>query len=436
MSGSAMCSGSEMPARRSALARRMRQGLLGLLALLAAGTARAEDAPGTARAGDAPGPSPATTPPPAATTSATTIRLQYTGEAAANLTGGLRDGGSYTNSIDADLRVDTGRAFGWTGGQFRLEGFYTNATSLNDTYVGALQDPSPIDTGQGALFRLYQAYYEQRFGATNVLVGLYDLQNEFGATRPMDIFMNGASAWNSVLDVSGRNGPSTYPNTAPAIRLRQRIDKEWTVKFAVTNGVPDSAKNPGSNAINFNRVNGAFMIGEVDYQPARNTKLIAGVWDYTSKFDALNGRPLDTPGGGHYGGQGGYVGGATRLWSQGGSRGIDGFATVGMGYSLVDTSLDIGATWTGPFAARPHDKLGLAFGLAHASDELRGFEAAGGVTPTHLERTVELTYRAPVNDWLVLQPDVQYFRHPGFDASRKDDWLLMLHFELGHVFGL
>jgi porin len=409
--------------------------LLALLAALAAGAARAEDAaPVQSVARPA---AQAATAPAAAEESATTVRLQYTGEAASNFAGGLRNGLSYTNSIDADLAVDTARAFGWTGGSFRLEGFYTNGTSLERSYVGALQDPSTIDTGQGALVRLYQLYYEQRLGGTDIVAGIFDLQRDFGATKPMDVFLNGAYAWNSVLDMSGRNGASTYPNTALGLRLRQRIDNEWSVKLAVMNGVPDSIRNPSSNAITFSKTNGAFFIGQVDYQPTRTTKLIGGGWTYTSKFTALDRTDYPVPV--NYGSTGAYIGGATRLLSQGGARGIDAFATLGIGIgvaNLLSNSLNFGATWTGPIAARPHDRLGLGIGIAGENQTLHEYYQYVGINSVHHEENIELTYRAPLNDWLVMQPDLQYFHDAAFDPRRKDDWLFILHFELGHVFGL
>ena len=56
---------------------------------------------------------------------------------------------------------------------------------------------------------MYQAYYKQDIGNTNLLFGIYDPETEFGITKPMDIFFNGAYAWTTTLDHSGLNGPST-----------------------------------------------------------------------------------------------------------------------------------------------------------------------------------------------------------------------------------
>lgn len=368
-----------------------------------------------------------------------TVRLQYTGEAAANPIGGLHNGGTYLNNIDAQLRIDTGREFGWTGGQAFFEGFYANANSINGHYVGAVQDPSAIDSEEGSLFRVYQAYYEQQLGTTNVLFGIYDLETEFGSTKPMDIFFNGEYAWNTALDASGQNGPSTYPNTSLALRVKQQIADHWTVKAAVLDGVPDSVKSPNSNAITISQANGALLIGELDYTPTRTTKLLAGYWNYTGAFSAQDETNADGTPRQVYGSRGGYIGGATRLYSAGGRRGLDVFANLGFADATtnqVNGSLNAGLTYTGLLDSRPTDQLGFAAGAAHAGNAYRQMQIASGNPTDAYEDNFELTYRAKIADWLVMQPDVQYWIHPGMDATRKNDLLVMLHFEISHLFNL
>lgn len=46
------------------------------------------------------------------------------------------------------------------------------------------------------------------------------------------------------------------------------------------------------------------------------------------------------------------------------------------------------------------------------------------------ETAIELSYRAPISDWLTLQPDVQYVIHPSTDAARDDAWVFGLRVEL------
>lgn len=372
-----------------------------------------------------------------ASPSAVSVRLLYTGEEAYNAAGGLHDGATYLNNIFAQVHIDAGTAFGWTGGSFVVEGFYENEDSLDTQYVGAIQDASLIDTSGVATTRLYQAYYKQDLGDTNLLFGLYDLQTEFGSTKPMDVFFNGAYAWTTTLDQSGINGPSTYPSTSLAFRVHEKLGKHWRVQAAVLDGVPDSAKDPRATAVNINKSNGALLIGEVDYLLSRTTKFMAGYWDYTGKFPLINQAGLNPPSRTGFGSSGGYIGASTRLYSPAPKRGLDVFATFGVGDAsrqVVDRSLNMGLTYTGLLDIRPTDKLGIAAGIAHAGVAYREMQASLNEATYTYETNFELTYRAQINHWLALQPDVQYWVHPNVSPSLKNDLLFIVHFELSHVF--
>jgi porin len=375
-------------------------------------------------------------------TSPYTLKLQYTGELADNADGGLKTGSTYMQNVDAQFAVDTGKAFGLTGGRIFLEGFYESPTSLDVNYVGAAQDPSAIDTSGVEMFRLYQAYYDQKLGNTDLLFGVYDTETEFGNTEPMALFFNGAYAWTTTLDQSGQgglNGPSNYPNTSLAFRARQKINDQWSVEAVVADGMSDSAKYPGVNEFQFQSKDGALGIGEVDYTPSKHTKVMAGYWGYTSKFDTQNetyrdGSPRQT-----YGSDGGYIGGATRLWEIQGRRGLDAFANIGLADPVVnqiDRSLNMGLNFDGPFAARPFDKAGIALGIAGDGAAYRKAQIAAGNGVENYETNFEATYRAPVNTWLTVQPDVQYWVNPNMDPTLKNDLLFMVHFEIGHLFNL
>jgi porin len=370
------------------------------------------------------------------------LKLQYTGEAWDNATGGLHTGTVYMQNVDAQVRVNTDKAFGWTGGKFFIEGFYNSSRSLDTQYVGAAQDPSVIDTSGVRTYRLYQAYYDQDLGKTDLLLGLYDLQNDFGNTKPMDVFFNGAYAWTTTLDQSGLqnlNGPSTYPNTALAFRVRQEIDKEWSVQGALADGMADSVTDPRATTAEFKGKFGVFGIGEVDYEPMPRTKLMAGYWDYTGKFMTQNQFNPDGSVRQVYGSNGGYIGGATRLYTLEGIRGLDGFVNLGLAdptVNQIDRSLNAGLTFTGLLDARPRDRLGFAIGTAGAGDPFKHAQIAAGNGVQSYETNFELTYRAKITDWLTVQPDIQYWIHPNFDPTLKNDLLFGLHFEIGHLFNL
>jgi porin len=369
------------------------------------------------------------------------LRLQYTGEAWQN-SGGLQNGNDYMANYYASLSVNTDKAFGWTGGRFVVSGFYNSGPSLNEHFVGAFQDPSAIDVDRGNLLRLYQVYYDQKIGNTDIRFGVMDLETEFGVTRPMDMFFNGAFAWTSTLDVSGAqglNGPSTYPNTALGVRIRQIINDQWSVQGAVVNGMADEAALPQSNSSTFSNKTGALAIAEVDYTPIARTKIMAGYWMYTGLMDTQNEYTDSGELRQARGSAGAYIGGATRLYTIKDARGLDVFVNFGIAdpkVNAVDRSVNAGLTFTGLFDTRPGDRFGFGVGVARAGEPFQQAQLAEGNAVYAYETIFELTYRAVLSDWLTVQPNIQYTLHPGFNGAVKNDFLVGLHFEIGRLFNL
>ncbi len=203
-------------------------------------------------------------------------------------------------------------------------------------------------------------------------------------------------------------------------------------------GVPDSTKDPRATSVNVNKNNGALLIGEIDYLPSRTTKIMAGAWDYTGTFALIDQHAQTVPRQ-VFGSAGLYVGGATRLYSPARGRGLDVFATFGQADAtrqLVDRSLNVGLTYTGLFDDRPTDRLGIATGIAHAGDAYRNMQTALHQASYEYETNFEITYRTQVNNWLAIQPDAQYWIHPGVTPTLKNDLLFIVHFEISHVFDL
>lgn len=394
---------------------------------------------------------PAVTAPPAPTlapapalSGAYSLGLLYTGEVWDNAAGGLQRGASYMNNMDAIFRVDTGKAFGWTGGEFVAEGFGANAVSTGNSFVGAVNSPSLIDTGTGVSFlRLYQLYYDQHLGSTDIRVGIYDLDNEFSITKPMTVFLNANLATNTAFDhagnqsAGGTTGSATYPFTPLALRVRQAITSTFSVQVAVADGVADNPNNPTQSTVLFSPAYGALFIGEADYTPDKYTKLMAGAWGLTSKLPYFGQFNPDGSQRMIYGQQGAYVGGATRLYSAEGKRGLDGFFTLGAATPQstdVEKSLNAGLVYTGLFDARPGDKIGVAMNINVAGPDFTQMQVMQGAPILANETVFEGTYRARINEYLTIQPDIQYVVHAGYDPTIKNPIVLGIHFELSHTF--
>jgi porin len=89
-----------------------------------------------------------------------------------------------------------------------------------------------------------------------------------------------------------------------------------------------------------------------------------------------------------------------------------------------------GAVYTGLLARDGKDQLGLALAVAKLGVPFRHAQAARGAATSRREYAWELTYRVQLGEWLALQPDVQYVRHPGMDPLRSASWLFGLRLDL------
>jgi porin len=372
------------------------------------------------------------------------LNLLYTGEAWDVAQGGLKTGFAYMYNVDGQFTIDTGKAFGWTGGTFYAEGFYNNATSLGNGWVGAVDQQSPIDTAANVqMFKLYQLYYDQNFGRTDVRFGKYDLESEFSVTKPMSLFLSKDLTWNTALDqagtmpLNGTVGPGNYPYTPLALRIRQDFGAGFSGQLAIANAVSDDPNNLAANGLYFAPKYGALAIGEGDYQPDKHTKVMAGVWGLTSQLPAFGQMNPDGSQKMVWGEYGGYVGAAARLYSASPKQGLDGFFTFGVSEprsTNVAQSFNAGLVYTGLIPGRPGDKAGVSMNLNAASEGWRQYQASLGNVIGASELSFEATYRAKINDWVTIQPDVQYIESAGFSRTLKNPLVFGIHFEVGHVF--
>jgi len=367
------------------------------------------------------------------------LRVQYTAEAWDVAQSPMKSGTSFMNALNISLNVDAEKLLGWTGGRFYAEGVYYSGTSVFGM-AGTWQATSAIEVlGYSSAVRLYQAYYDQRFGGTDILVGIYDIQQHFGNLKPQEIFFSKgfASTATTVLAGLGQGDSflGMYPFSTVGLRVKQKLADDWAVQIAVNNGLPYGKIEGHDHEIAFSKQYGAMVTGEIDYTPAARTKLMAGFWTYTGEFNAQSELNPDFTPKVVTGTYGGYIGGATRLYTIEGHRGIDGFVNVGAAEGRVNMathSVSTGFTVTGLFASRPDDKFGIAASVAGFGEPYMEAWRSRGYTPQKYETVFETTYRARLNDWLVVQPNIQYIHNPNFMNRNytKDTIVVGLHLEM------
>ncbi|WP_447752764.1 carbohydrate porin [Sphingopyxis fribergensis] len=346
------------------------------------------------------------------------LQITYTAEAIGNASGGLRRGTRYLDNLDIVFEADMERLAGWNGAQIHVYGLYNNGKSISDL-VGDTQAVSNIETGVSAL-RLYEAWIDQRIGdKLSVRAGLYDLNSEFDALDAAGLFVSSPNGIGTDFAQSGRNGPSIFPSTALAARLRVEPADGWTIRAAILDGVPGNPDRPRRTAIHLGGGDGALLVGEVE-APVRGGKLLVGHWRYTGEFDRNDGRGAGS------GNAGTYVRGEIPLIETSGQR-LDAFARLGTAsgrFNMFDAFAGGGLKFSGWVRGREADEFGIAFAAAFTSKSWRAASGAGSS-----EIAIEATYRAPINRWLAIQPNIHYVRNPSASPGVADALIFGLRAE-------
>lgn len=338
------------------------------------------------------------------------IEATYTGEVMSNLSGGIRRDSRYLDNLDLVAEVDLEAVAGWRGASAHVYALYNNGTSFS-TLTGDAQVASNIETGVRAL-RLYEAWIEQDFGGASLKLGLYDLNSEFDALDASGLFVGSPHGIGTDIAQSGENGPSIFPSTSLAARLAVEPAPGWVLRAAILDGVPGNPDHPRRTAITLSDKDGALAIAEVE-APLPHGRLLFGAWRYTARFDTHGGERTR-------GNDGLYLRGETALTEESGdpAQGLAAFARVGIAdgqLNMFDRFASAGLNYTGPFAGRDEDQIGLAVAAAFTSGAYRN------LTPSDdAEVAFEFTYRARVAPWLSLQPNFHYIVNPGADPSLRN----------------
>ncbi len=86
--------------------------------------------------------------------------------------------------------------------------------------------------------------------------------------------------------------------------------------------------------------------------------------------------------------------------------------------------------YSGIFSKHYHDQIGFAAAAVHNSEKFTKAKSAAGETQDNWEIALELSYRAQINKWFSMQPDLQYIINPGFNHSLKDALIMGARIEI------
>jgi porin len=344
----------------------------------------------------------------------------------------------YLDNVDVTTTLRADSVVDWPGATLHLYGLGNQGGNPSER-VGDAQVTSSIEAPLS--WRLYEAWLQQTLGTrASVLVGLYDLNAEFDANRTGGLFLNSSHGIGAAFGLSGRNGPSIFPVTSMAVRGRLRVARRGYVQAAVLDGVPGDPADPGGTVVRFGDDDGVlaaseagvYLGGEVPLRMAMVDRTLAvdaplelavGGWTYTTplrpwpQVNRPNVVPVATRGS-----AGAYLLAEGRVLREPGTsnQGLSGFVRLGWAndqYNRFSRHVGAGVVYTGPFAGRDVDRVGLAVATALNSDAYEAAQRRAGRPVTDVEVNVEATYAAPLTNWLTLVGDLQYVANPNTDPS-------------------
>jgi porin len=360
------------------------------------------------------------------------LESTYTCELWGSVRGGLLNAGTHMHNIDLSASFNTGRLGLWNGGKFFIDVLsIQGGTLLTEKIVGDTQTVSNIEAPPST--RLYQLWYEHLLlkGKLSLLLGIHDLNSEFAFTEHGSLFIN--SSFGISADISQGARPSIFPLATTALRAKFAPNEAWEFLIGVYNGDPgDPRIDSHLPRFAFNTQGGALVGFESVHHFSRKAlpgTLKAGYWRNTGRFEDISkidslGQPIV-----HRGNQGVYLLADKVIFEREDNRGIAGFLQLGWApdenINEFGSYIGGGLKYTGLIPRRARDEAGVAIAHAFLSDRLASESEREGS-----ETTLELTYKAAINDHFALQPDVQIVFNPGADSAMKNALVVGLRLEM------
>ncbi len=349
-----------------------------------------------------------------------------------NVSGGIKEGTRVLDNLDVVVNLDGEKLIGAKGTTAFVQFLNNNGGRPDGDLVGSAQGINNIETPQ-ATGKLYQAWLQQNFydDRISILGGLYDLNSEFYITDSSLLFIHSTYGIGTDIAQSGINGPSIFPFTSLAARLRVRPTNDSYIQAAVLDGVPGDPNNPSGTQIELNDNDGALLVAEAGYNP-EGLKVAVGGWRYTERFAThrdvdANGNTVNKHS------QGAYILAEKKVYLEAQSKdeGLTVFGRLGFAdesVNLFDYAWSAGMVYVGLVPGREGGALGLAMSGVHNSGDFMESQRALGANFDDAETAIELTYSDNLLPWLNIQPDVQYIVNPGTDPALDNAFVVGTRF--------
>ncbi|NKI98686.1 carbohydrate porin [Novosphingobium sp. SG707] len=364
-----------------------------------------------------------------------TLALNYTGEAAGNVSGGLRRASAYTGQVYMGADLDMDRIAGIGGGTLHFAVTNRHGKSLSGIAIGnntSVQEVWGTQNTHLAILTWEQKLFD---GRVNIEAGRSQANIHF-LNSPLYCNFQTNSACGNPTFVFKNSNFTYFPASSWMIHARANFTPQWFLHVGAYEVNPDR-KQADDNGFSFSTRNatGVIVPWEAGYaDDAGRTRLpghyILGGWfdrgDYADPLrDASGGIAILT------GQNAATLHGRSGLYFRfdqmltrpdpATKRGLTLFGVAMTNLSgRVEEShyLELGLLQTGTFKGRDSDTLGFLINDQQFStlavERMRAARVAGGGDGNihRHQYMMELAYGAQVNPAIRISPNIQYIVHP------------------------
>ncbi|EQC0148174.1 TPA: carbohydrate porin, partial [Pseudomonas aeruginosa] len=209
------------------------------------------------------------------------FKLEYVGEAAANLDGGYDDDktGRYTDQFALGVHMDLEKILGWKATEFQFTVTERNGKNLSNDRIG---DPraghiSSVQEvwGRGQTWRLTQLWLKQQYfdGALDVKFGRFGEGEDFNSF-PCD-FQNLAFCGSQVGNWAGSIWYN-WPVSQWALRVKYNFAPDWYVQVGAYEQNPSNLETGNGFKMSGSGTKGALLPVELIWQPKVGAEQLPG----------------------------------------------------------------------------------------------------------------------------------------------------------------
>ena len=342
----------------------------------------------------------------------------WIGDFAAVAAGGLARDERHFGLVE--LALDHSFAFGEREVGVHLSGQHVYGGGFSTEDVGDLQTVSNVDADDGT--RVLEAWIDVPLSAAwSLKLGRYDLNSEFDVIEPGSLFLNSSQGIGPDVSQTGAAGPSIFPQTAFGVRLQYAADDRHTVRGVALDVESDPEGDHGDTPF----IGGTLLALEYGVGTDR-TLWTAGGWTFTRSRASVQDAGARER---EYGAYGSVQHRIDANWAT--------YLRVGVANedaSRLQAYAGAGIVHAGGLLAGREDEIGFAIAHARNGSTYRDALREAGVPTTAAETALELTWRVPLGEHLVLQPDLQYVIDPDTDPTIDDAFVAMLRVEVAFGF--